>query len=43
MVTIIPMILLKNLGPNNTIIISADIENQINQFEKEEKKLYEYD
>ena len=30
----------KKLGSNNTIIISADIENQINQLEKEEKKNY---
>ena len=30
----------KQLGSNNTIIISADIENQINQLEKEEKKNY---
>ena len=30
---------IKKFGPNNTIIISADIENQINQFEKEEKKI----
>ena len=31
-------------GLENTIIISADIENQINQFENDEKKkLYEYD
>ena len=28
----------KKFGSQNTIIISADIENQINQFEKEEKK-----
>ena len=31
---------IKKFGANNTIIISADIENQINQFEKEEKKNY---
>ena len=30
----------KQLGLHNTIIISADIENQINQLEKEEKKNY---
>ena len=30
----------KQLGSDNTIIISADIENQINQLEKEEKKNY---
>ena len=29
---------IKKFGSQNTIIISADIENQINQFEKEEKK-----
>jgi len=29
---------IKKFGSKNTIIISADIENQINQFEKEEKK-----
>ena len=29
---------IKKFGAQNTIIISADIENQINQFEKEEKK-----
>ncbi len=29
---------IKKYGSQNTIIISADIENQINQFEKEEKK-----
>ena len=29
---------IKKFGSHNTIIISADIENQINQFEKEEKK-----
>ena len=29
---------IKKFGTQNTIIISADIENQINQFEKEEKK-----
>ena len=35
---------IKKFGSNNTIIISADIENQINHFEIEEKKkLYEYD
>ena len=35
---------IKKYGSNNTIIISADIENQINQFENEEKKkLYGYD
>ena len=28
----------KKFGSQNTIIISADIENQINQFDKEEKK-----
>ena len=28
----------KKFGSQNTIIISADIENQINQFEREEKK-----
>ena len=28
---------IKKFGPNNTIIISADIENQINQFEKKKK------
>ena len=31
---------IKKYGSNNTIIISADIENQINQFENEEKKNY---
>ena len=31
---------IKKFGRSNTIIISADIENQINQFEKEEKKKY---
>ena len=31
---------IKKFGSNNTIIISADIENQINHFEKEEKKNY---
>ncbi len=30
----------KKFSSQNTIIISADIENQINQFEKEEKKNY---
>ena len=35
---------IKKFGSSNTIIISADIENQINQFEKEEKKkIYGYD
>ena len=29
---------IKKFGSQNTIIISADIKNQINQFEKEEKK-----
>ncbi len=29
---------IKKFGSQNTIIISADIENQINQFDKEEKK-----
>ena len=31
---------IKKYGSNNTIIISADIENQINQFENEEKENY---
>ena len=31
---------IKKFGANNTVIISADIENQMNQFEKEEKKNY---
>ncbi len=31
---------IKKFGSENTIIISADVENQINQFEKEEKKNY---
>ncbi len=31
---------INKFGSNNTIIISADIENQINQFEKGEKKNY---
>ena len=31
---------IKKFGLSNTIIISADIENQINQLEKEEKKKY---
>ena len=31
---------IKKYGHENTVIISADIENQINQFEKEEKKNY---
>tara|TARA_B100000674_G_scaffold341612_1_gene285651 strand:- start:31 stop:1104 length:1074 start_codon:yes stop_codon:yes gene_type:complete len=31
---------MKKYGEDNTLIISADIENQINQLEKEEKKNY---
>ena len=31
---------IKNFGEKNTIIISADIENQINQLENDEKKNY---
>ncbi len=31
---------IKKFGSNNTIIISADMENQINQFKTEEKKNY---
>ena len=31
---------IKKFGENNTLIVSADIENQINQLENEEKKNY---
>ena len=34
---------ISKFGKKNTIFISADIENQINQLENEEKKLYEND
>ena len=33
-------LLLKNLVEKNTLIVSADIENQINQLENEEKENY---